>query len=139
MVFGMDGSALYAITHLDNLNSVKQMKDWLSENGMEMESLGKKEVALALADAPDEIRQVLSLRLQLAKNTVRKYQAMESAACPDGRYRGMFQFYVANRSGRWAGRLIQLQNLPQNHLPNLEQARELVKSGDYELLSMLNI
>ena len=128
---------LHAITHLDNPNSVTQMKDWLSENGMEMESLGKKEVAQALADAPDEIRQVLSLRLQLAKSSVRKYQAMQNAVCDDGRCRGMFQFYGANRSGRWAGRLIQLQNLPQNHLPDLEQARELVKAGDYEMLSML--
>ena len=128
---------LHALTHLDNPNSVTQMKEWLSENGMEMESLGKKEVAQALADAPDEIKQVLSLRLQLAKSSVRKYQAMESAVCQDGRCRGMFQFYGANRTGRYSGRLIQLQNLPQNHLPDLEQARNLVKAGDYEMLSML--
>ena len=128
---------LHSLTHLDNPNSVSQMKEWLSENGMEMESLGKKEVAQALTDAPDEIRQVLSLRLQLAKSSVRKYQAMENAVCSDVRCRGMFQFYGANRSGRWAGRLVQLQNLPQNHLPDLEQARELVRTGDYEMLSML--
>ena len=128
---------LRTITHLDNPNSVAQMKNWLSENGLEMESLGKKEVAQALANAPDKIRQVLALRLQLAKSSVKKYQAMQSAVCQDGRCRGMFQFYGANRSGRWAGRLIQLQNLPQNHLPDLEQARALVKAGDYEMLSML--
>ncbi len=92
---------LHTLTHLDNPNSVAQMKGWLSENGMEMVSLGKKEVAQALTDAPDKIRQVLSLRLQLAKSSVRKYQAMESAVCEDGRCRGMFQFYGANRSGRW--------------------------------------
>lgn len=128
---------LHAITHLENPNSVVQMKDWLAGNGMEMESLGKKEVAQALTDAPDEIRQVLSLRLQLAKSSVKKYEAMKNAVCADGRCRGMFQFYGANRSGRWAGRLIQLQNLPQNHLPDLEQARDLVRAGDYEILSML--
>lgn len=124
-------------TGLDNPNSVAQMKDYLSENGMEVDSLGKKEVAAMIKDAPDDLADVLSLRLQLAKSSVRKYQAMQNAVCADGRCRGMFQFYGANRSGRWAGRLIQLQNLPQNHMGDLEQARDLVKCGDYEMLGLL--
>ena len=124
-------------TGLDNPNSVMQMKEWLSENGMAMESLGKKEVAAAIKDAPDDITEVLQLRQQLAKSSVRKYQAMQNAACEDGRCHGMFFFYGANRSGRWAGRLVQLQNLPQNHMDDLSQARELVKTGDYEMLTLL--
>ena len=124
-------------TGLENPNSVVQMKDYLSENGMEVESLGKKEVAAMMKTAPDNLAEVLALRLQLAKSSVRKYQAMQNAVCADGRCHGMFQFYGANRSGRWAGRLIQLQNLPQNHMNDLEQARELVKAGDYEMLDML--
>ena len=125
------------MTGLENPNSVAQMKDYLSENGMEVESLGKKEVAVMLKDAPEDLGEVLALRLQLAKSSVKKYQAMENAVCADGRCRGMFQFYGANRSGRWAGRMIQLQNLPQNHMDDLEQARDLVKAGDYEMLDML--
>ena len=124
-------------TGLDNPNSVIQMKDYLAENGMEVESLGKKDVAAMIKTAPEDLAEVLSLRLQLAKSSVRKYQAMQNAVCADGRCHGMFQFYGANRSGRWAGRLIQLQNLPQNHMDDLEQARELVKAGDYEMLDML--
>ena len=124
-------------TGLENPNSVLQMKDYLNENGMEVESLGKKEVAAKIKTAPEALAEVLSLRLQLAKSSVKKYQAMQNAVCADGRCHGMFQFYGANRSGRWAGRLIQLQNLPQNHMEDLEQARELVKSGDYEMLDML--
>lgn len=124
-------------TGLDNPNSVVQMKDYLAENGMEVESLGKKDVAAMIRTAPENLAEVLSLRLQLAKSSVRKYQAMQNAVCADGRCHGMFQFYGANRSGRWAGRLIQLQNLPQNHMGDLEQARELVKAGDYEMLDML--
>ena len=124
-------------TGLANPNSVNQMKDYLAERGMEVESLGKKDVAAMIKTAPEDLAEVLSLRLQLAKSSVRKYQAMQNAVCRDGRCHGMFQFYGANRSGRWAGRLIQLQNLPQNHLPDLEQARELVKAGDYEMLDML--
>ena len=124
-------------TGLENPNSVVQMKDYLSENGMEVESLGKKEVAAMIKTAPDDLAEVLALRLQLAKSSVRKYQAMQNAVCDDGRCHGMFQFYGANRSGRWAGRLIQLQNLPQNHMDDLEQARDLVKAGDYEMLDML--
>lgn len=124
-------------TGLDNPNSVIQMKDYLAENGMEVESLGKKDVAAMIKTAPEDLAEVLSLRLQLAKSSVRKYQAMQNAVCADGRCHGMFQFYGANRSGRWAGRLIQLQNLPQNHMDDLEQTRDLVKAGDYEMLDML--
>ena len=125
------------LTDLENPNSVAQLKGFLSENGIEAESLGKKDVAEMIKTAPPELAQVLELRLQLAKSSVKKYQAMQNAACEDDRCRGMFQFYGASRSGRWAGRLIQLQNLPQNHLPDLEQARELVKAGDYEMVKML--
>jgi DNA polymerase len=124
-------------TGLDNPNSVSQMKEWLSAHGLEMESLGKKEVVAAIKTAPTELSEVLTLRQQLAKSSVKKYQAMKTAACRDGRAHGMFQFYGANRSGRWAGRIIQLQNLPQNHIPDLEQARDLVRQGDYEMVSML--
>ncbi len=124
-------------TGLENPNSVVQMKEYLAENGMETDSLGKKEVAAMIKTAPDALAEVLSLRLQLAKSSVRKYEAMRNAVCADGRCHGMFQFYGANRSGRWAGRLIQLQNLPQNHMEDLEQARDLVKAGDYEMLDML--
>lgn len=125
------------MTGLDNPNSVQQMKQWLSDNGLEMESLGKKEVAEVLNTAPEPLKTVLTLRQQLAKSSVKKYQAMENAVCRDGRARGMFQFYGANRSGRWAGRLIQLQNLPQNHISDLAEARSLVKAGDYDAMTML--
>ena len=120
------------LTQLDNPSSVQQMKRWLMENGMEVDSLGKKQVAELLKDAPQPLREVLSLRQQLARSSVKKYTAMQSAACADGRARGMFQFYGANRTGRFSGRLIQLQNLPQNKLSDLDAARELVRSGDYE-------
>lgn len=125
------------ITGLDNPNSVMQLKEYLSDNGLETGSLGKKDVTALLKTVPEGIAEVLSLRLQLAKSSVKKYQAMQNAVCDDGRCHGMFQFYGANRSGRWAGRLIQLQNLPQNHMSDLEQARGLVKAGDYEMLNML--
>ena len=124
-------------TGLENPNSVVQMKEYLAENGMETDSLGKKNVQEMIKTAPEDLAEVLSLRLQLAKSSVRKYQAMQNAVCEDGRCHGMFQFYGANRSGRWAGRLIQLQNLPQNHMDDLEQARDLVKAGDYEMLDLL--
>ena len=124
-------------TGLENPNSVVQMKNYLTEKGMEVDSLGKKEVAAMMETAPEDLKEVLSLRLQLAKSSVRKYQAMQNAVCDDGRCHGMFQFYGANRSGRWAGRLIQLQNLYRNSMPDLDQARELVRSGDYEMLSIL--
>ena len=125
------------LTDLDNPNSVVQMKQWLLDNGLEMDSLGKKEVAQAVKTAPKELVEVLLLRQQLSKSSVKKYQAMQNAVCEDGRARGMFQFYGANRSGRWAGRMIQLQNLPQNHMPDLEQARELVESGNYNAMELL--
>lgn len=125
------------LTDLENPNSVSQVKTWLSENGLEVDSLGKKDVKAALQDAPHQIQEVLELRLQLAKSSVKKYQAMENAVCSDGRTRGMFQFYGANRTGRWAGRLVQMQNLPQNHLEDLETARTLVNSGGYEAVQML--
>ncbi len=125
------------MTALDNPNSVAQMKQWLSGQGIEMDSLGKKEVAKLIGEVDGELKEVLQLRQQLAKSSVKKYQAMQNAVCADGRARGMFQFYGANRSGRWAGRIIQLQNLPQNHMEDLEEARGLVRNGDYEALSML--
>ena len=125
------------ITNLDNPNSVAQMKQWLSENGIETESLGKKDVAGLIKETDGDITAALKLRLQLAKSSVKKYQAMQNAVCKDGRAHGMFQFYGANRSGRWAGRLIQLQNLPQNHMPDLAEARELVRIGDYDTLDIL--
>ena len=125
------------LTGLDNPNSVMQLKGYLSDNGLETETLGKKDVAALLKAVPADMAEVLELRLQLAKSSVKKYQAMQNAVCDDDRCHGMFQFYGANRSGRWAGRLIQLQNLPQNHMSDLEQARDLVKAGDYEMLNML--
>lgn len=131
--------AMKKITGLENPNSVAQMKQWLSGRGVETKSLGKKDAAKMIADKDmdEKVTEALKLRLQLAKSSVKKYQAMRNAVCRDGRARGMFQFYGANRSGRWAGRIIQLQNLPQNHMEDLEQARGLVKNGDYEALAML--
>lgn len=125
------------LTALENPNSVQQMKEWLTKHGLEVDSLDKKAVKELLKTAPPELAEVLELRRRLAKSSVKKYQAMQNAVCADGRARGMFQFYGANRSGRWAGRLIQLQNLPQNHMAHLEDARSLVRSGDYALLSAL--
>lgn len=130
-------AAMRDITNLDNPNSVSQMKDWLSEQGVEAESLGKKDVAKLIGDVDGEVKDALMLRQQLAKSSVKKYQAMQNAVCRDGRARGMFMFYGANRSGRWAGRRIQLQNLPQNHMEDLEQARSLVKDGNYAAMDML--
>ena len=131
-------AAMQDITNLDNPNSVQQMKEWLSDNGIETESLDKKSVKELIKTTDEQhVQNALLLRQQLAKSSVKKYQAMQNAVCKDGRAHGMFQFYGANRSGRWAGRLIQLQNLPQNHLPDLEQARNLVCSGDYETLDLL--
>lgn len=125
------------MTALENPNSVQQMKQWLSDNGMETDSLGKKVVAELLKTAPPELAEVLTLRQQLAKSSVRKYQAMEETACSDNRARGMFMFYGANRTGRFSGRNIQLQNLPQNHLPDLAEARALVRSGDFDAVELL--
>ena len=129
--------AMKRMTALENPNSVQQMKQWLSDNGMETDSLGKKVVAELLKTAPPELAEVLTLRQQLAKSSVRKYQAMEKTACSDNRARGMFMFYGANRTGRFSGRNIQLQNLPQNHLPDLAEARALVRSGDFDAVELL--
>ena len=130
-------SQLQTLTALENPNSVAQMKAWLTQHGMEIESLGKKEVAAMLKDAPPDMREALILRQQLAKSSVKKYQAMQNCVCADGRAHGMFMFYGANRTGRFAGRLVQLQNLPQNHMDDLEQARALVRSADYDSLQLL--
>ena len=130
-------TSIKSLTALENPNSVSQMKDWLSDNGLQTETLGKKTVVELLKTAPEHLREVLALRQQLAKSSVKKYQAMQNAVCSDGRARGMFQFYGANRTGRWAGRLIQMQNLPQNHLSDLEEARSLVRCGDFEAVKML--
>ena len=128
---------LKRLTGLDNPNSVVQLKQYLADHGIEVDSLGKKEAVELIKTVPDDIKEVLSLRLQIAKSSVKKYQAMETTVGNDGRCRGLFQFYGASRTGRWAGRLIQLQNLPQNHLEDLEQARDLVRQGDYEMLNLL--
>ena len=130
-------AAMQKLTELENPNSVQQMKQWLSENGMETDSLDKKAVAELLKTAPEPLGEALALRQQLAKSSVKKYQAMENAVCADRRAHGMFQFYGANRTGRYSGRIIQLQNLPQNHIPDLAQARELVKAGDFDALAIL--
>ena len=134
---GTISSQMKDMTDLENPNSVVQMKAWLAENGMETETLGKKAVAELMKNAPESLARVLALRQQLAKSSVKKYQAMENAVCDDGRVRGMFQFYGANRTGRWAGRIVQLQNLPQNHMGDLAEARELVRQGDYDSVEML--
>jgi DNA polymerase len=125
------------LTNLANPNSVQQMIGWLAANGLKTDTLGKKAVAEMLKTAPKELGEALQLRQQLAKSSVRKYTAMDKAACKDSRARGMFQFYGANRTGRFSGRLIQLQNLPQNHMADLSQARELVLSGNYAALELL--
>ncbi len=130
-------AAMKELTELENPNSVQQMKQWLLENGMETDSLDKKAVAELLKTAPEPLGEALALRQQLAKSSVKKYQAMENAVCTDSRAHGMFQFYGANRTGRFSGRIIQLQNLPQNHIPDLAQARELVKAGDFDALAIL--
>lgn len=125
------------ITQLENPNSVIQMRDWLLENGLKTDSLDKAAVKELLKTAPPKLAKVLELRQQLAKSSVKKYQAMQNAVCEDNRARGMFQFYGANRTGRFSGRVIQLQNLPQNHIPDLKETKEIVKSGDFELMNML--
>ena len=124
-------------TGLDNPNSVQQIKEWLSDNGLQTETLGKKAVAEMIKDAPEDIANILSLRQQLAKSSVKKYTAMKKAVCLDSRVRGMFQFYGANRTGRFAGRLVQLQNLPQNHMSDLAFARGLIKNGEFDAVEIL--
>lgn len=125
------------ITQLENSNSVLQLKEWLAVNGLKTDSLDKAAVKELLKTAPPKLAKVLELRQQLAKSSVKKYQAMQNAVCEDNRARGMFQFYGANRTGRFSGRVIQLQNLPQNHIPDLKETKEIVKSGDFELMNML--
>jgi len=130
-------ASMRELTELDNPNSVAQMKSWLANNGLETDTLGKKTVAALIDETDGDVTEALLLRQQLAKSSVKKYQAMENAACTDGRCRGMFQFYGANRTGRFAGRLVQLQNLPQNHMPDLDEARALVRAGDVDALDLL--
>ena len=125
------------LTDLENPNSVQQLLGWLEENGVETDSLGKKEVKRMIGETDGEVKEALLLRQQLAKSSVKKYEAMANSVCSDGRIRGCFMFYGANRTGRFSGRLVQLQNLPQNHLPDLAEARELVRRGDLESLRML--
>jgi DNA polymerase len=128
---------LKALTSIENPGSVLQMKCWLAENGLGTDSLDKKAVAELLKTAPPALAEVLKLREALAKSSVSKYKAMDAAVCTDGRARGLLQFYGANRTGRWAGRLIQVQNLPQNHMPDLTPARQLVRAGDYGAVEAL--
>ena len=130
-------ASMQELTELENPNSVQQMKQWLADHGLETDTLGKTAVAELVKTAPEPLREVLSLRQQLAKNSVKKYTAMENAVCADSRAHGMFVFYGANRTGRFSGRLIQLQNQYKNTMPDLAQARALVRSGNYEALSML--
>ena len=125
------------LTAIDNPNSTMQMKKWLKEHGLDTETLDKKTVKELIRTAPEPLKKPLLLRQQLSKSSVRKYIAMKNCVCADGRCRGMFMFYGAPRSGRWAGRLIQLQNLPQNKIPDLREARTLTKQGDYEMLRLL--
>jgi DNA polymerase len=127
----------YELTGLENPNSVSQLKDWLSERGVEVESLSKKNVKELVSETEGEVEEALKLRLLMAKTSVRKYEAIERAVCSDGRVHGLFQFYGANRTGRFAGRLVQVQNLPQNHLVDLKLARDLVKAGRFDDLQML--
>ena len=128
---------LRELTNLENPRSVTQMKEWLTSQGLELDSLGKREVAALLHTAPEPLRTVLMLRQEIAKSSVKKYVAMENAVCADGRLRGMFVFYGATRSGRFSGRIVQLQNLYRNSLPDLGDARALVKAGDYDALEAL--
>ncbi len=128
---------LARLTEISNPNSVAEIREWLSAHGQETENLAKADVKEMLKNAPEDVREVLLLRQQLAKTSVKKYTAVMNSVCADGRIRGAFQFYGAARSGRWAGRLVQLQNLPQNHLQALSAARKLVSAGDTESLKML--
>ena len=125
------------LTGLDNPNSVAQLKTWLSDNDLSIESLSKKSVGELVTCTTGQIKQLLEMRLQLAKTSVKKYEAIDRAICPDKRVRGLLQFYGANRTGRWAGRLVQVHNLPQNHLKDLTLARDLVKQGEIDTLELL--
>ena len=125
------------LTGVENPNSVYQLLDWLETQGYKSDSLGKAQVQELIKTAKEPVKSVLQMRLQLSKSSVKKYTAMKNTACSDNRARGMFSFYGASRTGRWAGRNVQLQNLPQNHLPDLTEARELVKYGSFEDIQML--
>lgn len=127
----------YELTGLENPNSVAQLKGWLGDMGMEAESLSKKAVAEMIAETDGEVEELLKLRLLMAKTSVKKYEAMERSVCSDGRVHGMLMFYGANRSGRWSGKNVQIQNLPKNDIPDLELARELVKHGRFEDIELL--
>ena len=127
----------YELTGLENPNSVSQIKEWLKERGIEIESLSKKAVAELVDETDGDIQELLRLRLLLSKTSVKKYEAVIRAVCGDGRVHGMMRFYGANRTGRWSGNILQPQNLPQNHLPDLTLARDITKSGEFELLDML--
>jgi len=130
-------SLMQNLTSLENPNSVQQMKEWLADNGLETDTLGKAVVAELIKTAPDDLKKVLSLRQELAKSSVKKYTAMENVVSSDGRARGLIQFYGANRTGRFSGRLIQVHNLPRNYLPDLEDARNLIKAGLFDAVDML--
>src|SRR5699024_3242635 len=125
------------LTDLDNPNSPTQLKAWLQEKGIDIPSLSKADVASALKEATGDVRKVLLLREQLSKSSVKNYTAMQTALCPDGRLHGLLQFYGANRTGRWAGRMVQVQNLPRNSMPDLKEARELVRSNNQTALGIL--
>lgn len=125
------------LTGLENPNSPIQLKEWVLSNGVEMETLTKAEVASVMETATEPVKEVLELRLLLSKSSVKKYLAMKTCRCSDGRAHGLLQFYGANRTGRWAGRLVQVQNLPQNHIPDLAVARNLIKSGCFEAVELL--
>ena len=127
----------YEISGLENPNSVSQLKDWLNEKGIEVDSLAKAAVEELVENTQGDVAEMLKLRLAMSKTSVKKYEAMERSVCPDGRVHGLLQFYGANRTGRWAGRLVQIHNLPQNHMEDLELARSLVKEGRYDLVELL--
>ena len=126
----------YEISGLENPNSVSQLKGWLNEKGIEVDSLAKAAVEELVENSQDEVSEMMKLRLAMSKTSVKKYEAMERSVCPDGRAHGLLQFYGANRTGRWAGRLVQIHNLPQNHMEDLELARSLVKEGRYDLIEL---
>lgn len=127
----------YEISGLENPNSVSQLKVWLNEKGIEVDSLAKAAVEELVENTQGDVAEMMKLRLAMSKTSVKKYEAMERSVCPDGRVHGLLQFYGANRTGRWAGRLVQIHNLPQNHMEDLELARSLVKEGRYDLVELL--
>lgn len=127
----------YEISGLENPNSVSQLKDWLNKKGIEVDSLAKTAVEELVENTQGDVAEMMKLRLAMSKTSVKKYEAMERSVCPDGRVHGLLQFYGANRTGRWAGRLVQIHNLPQNHMEDLELARSLVKEGRYDLVELL--